>query len=280
MIANTQANSRVVLALGAHPDDVEISCAGTLQALSDLGYSIHIATMTLGDCGSKELPAEQVRQCRRGEAEDACRILRATHHYVGSNDFSIFNDDIHNRLATALLREVAPAIVFTHSPGDYILDHDNTSVLARNACFYAPANNYDCSQFTSSPALTAIPHLYYWDVMEGVDIFGKPVVPEFYVNITDGVELKTQMLAAHRSQGKWLRDQHGIGEYVNSMRAWGARRGEEAESLNRQEEGADSSKSSPVMYAEAFRQHLGHAYPRDNILKSVLQGRVVVNPSY
>jgi N-acetylglucosamine malate deacetylase 1 len=105
-------------------------------------------------------------------------------------------------------------------------------------------------------------------------------VPEFFVNITAGIELKTQMLAAHRSQRKWLRDQHGMDEYVNSMRAWGARRGKEAESLNRQEEGGWSSESSQVMYAEAFRQHLGHAYPRENILQSLLFNEVVLNPSY
>ncbi|MGH9524527.1 MAG: PIG-L deacetylase family protein, partial [Terriglobales bacterium] len=202
---NSASGERVVLAFGAHPDDVEISCAGTLKLLQEAGYKIHAATMSLGDCGSKEMPPDEVRRVRRGEAEDACRILGATYHYAGSSDFCIFNDDAHNRRATALVREIAPQIVFTHAPADYILDHDNTSVLVRNACFLAPAPNYDVSQYGSAPAIAAIPHLYYWDVMEGVDIFGKPVEPELYVDISAEIDLKSKMLGAHRSQREWLR---------------------------------------------------------------------------
>ena len=269
------SDARVALAFGAHPDDVEISCAGTLKLLKDVGYAIHVATMSLGDCGSKELSPDEVCRIRRAEAEEACRLLGATYHYAGGHDFSIFDDDAHNRRVTAVVREVSPTIVFTHSAGDYILDHDNTSALVRNACFNAPAPNYDCSHYTSAAAIPAIPHLYYWDVMEGIDIFGRPVVPEFYVDISNEMELKAKMLAAHRSQREWLRAQHGMDEYLDSMRAWSARRGREA---------ADITHNSPARgegpFAEAFRQHLGHAYPRNNVLAELLPGRVVRNPRY
>ena len=275
-MSRARSQTRVVLAVGAHPDDVEISCAGTLKALQDAGFKIHIATMSLGDCGSKEIPPDELRRQRRAEAEEACRILGATYHYVGSHDFSIFNDDVHNRRMTALMREVDPNIVLTHSPGDYILDHDNTSMLVRNACFYAPATNYDCSQFSEAPATGSIPYLYYWDVMEGIDIFGKRVAPEFYVDISGEMELKSEMLAAHRSQREWLRAQHGMDEYLESMRKWGSYRGDEAQSLG----GSDNEQAQKIVYAEAFRQHLGHAYPHDNILAAVLPSRTVINPSY
>jgi len=275
-MSRARSQTRVVLAVGAHPDDVEISCAGTLKALQDVGFKIHIATMSLGDCGSKVISAQELRRQRRAEAEEACRILGATYHYVGSHDFSIFSDDGHNRRMTALMREVDPDIVLTHSPGDYILDHDNTSTLVRNACFYAPATNYDCSQFSQAPTKQSIPHLYYWDVMEGIDIFGKRVAPEFYFDITGEMELKSEMLAAHRSQREWLRAQHGMDEYLESMRKWGSYRGDEAELL-RSMGGAPTQR---IVYAETFRQHLGHAYPQDNIVAEVLPTRVVINPSY
>jgi len=275
-MSRARSQTRVVLAAGAHPDDVEISCAGTLKALQDAGFSIHIATMSLGDCGSKEIPPDELRRQRRAEAEEACRILGATYHYVGSHDFSIFNDDVHNRRMTALMREVDPNIVLTHSPGDYILDHDNTSMLVRNACFYAPATNYDCSQFSEAPAMRSIPYLYYWDVMEGIDIFGKRVAPEFYVDISGEMELKSEMLAVHRSQREWLRAQHGMDEYLESMQKWGSYRGGEAELLR----SMGGAPTQSVHYAEAFRQHLGHAYPQDNIVAEVLPTRVVINPSY
>lgn len=275
-MSRAQSQTRAVLAVGAHPDDVEISCAGTLKALQDAGYKIHIATMTLGDCGSKEIAPDQLRLQRRAEAQQACRILGATYHYAGSNDFSIFNDDVHNRRTTALLREVDPDIVLTHSPGDYMLDHDNTSMLIRNSCFYAPATNYDCSQFSEAPATGSIPYLYYWDVMEGIDIFGKRVAPEFYVDITGEMDLKLEMLAAHRSQREWLRAQHGMDAYLESMREWGSYRGGEAELLR----STSVESADKIVYAEAFRQHRGHAYPKDNVVAAVLASRTVINPNY
>jgi hypothetical protein len=73
-------------------------------------------------------------------------LLGASYHYAGSTDFCIFNDDLHNRQVTGLLREAAPTIAFTHSPADYLLDYETTSTLVRNACFCAPVLNYETSQ--------------------------------------------------------------------------------------------------------------------------------------
>jgi N-acetylglucosamine malate deacetylase 1 len=137
--------SKTALAVGAHPDDIEINCSGTLKLLKALGWNIHVATMTLGDCGSRDLPPEAIAKRRRAEAEEACALLEASYHYVGSTDFCIFNDDHHNRRVTDLLRETAPRIVFTHPPADYLTDHETTSTLVRNACFYAPVLNYSTS---------------------------------------------------------------------------------------------------------------------------------------
>ncbi len=253
---NKKVKGAAVLALGAHPDDVEISCAGTLKLLEGLGYQIHIATMTLGDCGSAVHPAEEIRRIRRREAEAAASMLPATYHYAGSHDFSIFNDDIHNRRITALLRSVSPVLVLTHGPRDYITDHEITSLLARNACFYAPARNYDTSALSPSAAIPAIPHLYYWDSMEGIDIFGRPTPVGSLVDITGQMDFKSAMLACHKSQREWLQQHHGLDEYIESMRAWGASRGAMAARV----------AGRPIRYAEAFQQHLGHAYPHTDLL--------------
>jgi LmbE family N-acetylglucosaminyl deacetylase len=153
-----------------------------------------------------------------------------------------------------------------------MLDHDQTSVLVRNACFQAPAPNYDCTQHGAAAALPSIPHLYYWDVMEGIDIFGKPVAPAFYVDISGEMDLKLEMLGAHRSQREWLRAQHHMDEYVETVRAWGARRGREATEI--------TGARADITYAEVFRQHLGHAYPHDNVLAALFPSRVVPNPVY
>src|SRR6267142_4669330 len=157
-----------VLAVGAHPDDVEIMCSGILFALHQLGHEVHVGSLTFGDCGSVELSAEEIRRIRHREALKACQVVGATYHHVGFDDLVIFNDDNSNRRVTALLREVDPWIVITHSPNDYMSDHETTSLLVRNACFYASIPNYETKAGVGGCTLN-IPHLYYAQPMEGID---------------------------------------------------------------------------------------------------------------
>ena len=86
-----------VLAVGAHPDDVELLCSGTLLLLKEIGCELCVATMSLGDCGSIEHPGSEMRLIRRREAEKSCRLLSASYHYVGFSDFGLFNNDEGNR---------------------------------------------------------------------------------------------------------------------------------------------------------------------------------------
>jgi LmbE family N-acetylglucosaminyl deacetylase len=260
------SENKKVLAVGAHPDDVESLCAGTLFLLRELGYQICIATMTLGDCGSTTLPAQEIRRVRRAEAEAACELLGASYRYVGFNDCSIYNDDVSNRRTTALLREIDPCVVMTHSPNDYMSDHEITSLLVRNACFYAPAPNYDTVSFTPVARSSAIPYLYYFESMEAVDIFGGKVKQQFYVDVSQCIEAKLEMLGRHQSQRKWLQSHHGMDDYVEAARRRCRDAGERASEVS----------DRTLAYAEGFRQHLGHAYPRDNFLARVLRGRVVL----
>jgi LmbE family N-acetylglucosaminyl deacetylase len=167
-----------ILAIGAHPDDVEFMCAGTLFLLRKRGWEIHVASMSLGDCGSLEHSAHELRRIRESEARAACALLDAIYHYVGFNDLCIYNDDASNRRTTALLREIDPAVVVTHPPHDYLSDHEATSLLVRNACFYAPVPNYDTSHLSVSAPTSAIPFLYYTPPLEGQDIFGNPIISQ------------------------------------------------------------------------------------------------------
>jgi LmbE family N-acetylglucosaminyl deacetylase len=143
-------------------------------------------------------------------------------------------------------------VVLTHSPADYMLDHEMTSTLVRGAVFGAPAPNFFPDQ--GLPTLDAIPHLYYCDPIEGKDALGRPVQPDFRIDISGVIEQKAEMLAAHASQREWLLKHHGMDQYVQSMRDWSAHQG----------------KAAGVAFAEGFRQHLGHSYPQDNLLGRVL----------
>jgi len=258
-----------VLAIGAHPDDVEIMCSGTLSALHQLGHEVHVASLTSGDCGSVELSKEEIRTIRHREAVKACEVLDATYHYAGFDDLCIFNDDHSNRCVTALVRKVDPSIIVTHSPNDYMSDHEMTSLLVRNASFYAPIRNYETKNSSIGPTLN-IPYLYYAPPIEGIDIFGKRVTPEFYVDISGLIGRKLEMLACHESQRDWLRAHHHMDEYIESVRRFNNSLGQRASTIAGRE----------ITYAEAFRQHRGHSYPGDNLIATYLRASVVIEPSY
>ena len=206
-----------VLAIHAHPDDVEFQCAGTLALLKRAGCAVTIATMTPGDCGSAELDSEAIAEVRRGEAKAAADRIGADYVCLEFRDLVIFNDDVSRRRVTEALRRVRPNIILTAPPVDYLCDHEITSRLVRDACFAAPIPNYATRQWDPAPPLARIPHLYYVDPIEGVDRDGRPWPAGFFVDVTRVFETKQAMLACHASQRNWLLKQHGIDEYLDDV---------------------------------------------------------------
>ncbi len=249
----------VALAILAHPDDAEFLCAGTLTRLrKERGWSIHIATMTPGDCGSAEHTPEEIANIRRGEGAAAAEAIGAVYHCLEERDLRVIYNEPALEKVTRLLNEVAPQVVFTHNPDDYHLDHEQTSKLVRAATFAAPIGNFLHNRPGADerhPPMDHIPHLFYCDPLEGKDSFGQAIVSGFRIDISSVIEDKSRMLACHESQRAWLRKHHGVDDLVDSMREWGATQGQRA----------------GVPFAEGFRQHLGHSYPQDNILKSLLE---------
>jgi LmbE family N-acetylglucosaminyl deacetylase len=244
----------VVLSVLAHPDDAEFLCAGTLIRLAtEHGWQVHIASMTPGDCGSAELPPEEIARLRRQEGARAAAVIGGTYHCLEEHDLLLFYAERPLERVVRLLRAVRPRVVFTHSPADYMLDHEVTSTLVRAAAFGAPAPNF-LAGAGHAPALGHVPHLYYCDPLEGKDALGRDVLPGFCVDVSGVIDTKAAMLAAHASQREWLRRHHGMDHYVQSMRDWGAHRG----------------RAVGVAYAEGLRQHLGHGYPQDNLLGRLL----------
>jgi LmbE family N-acetylglucosaminyl deacetylase len=244
----------VVLSVLAHPDDAEFLCAGALARLArEHGWQVHIASMTPGDCGSAELPPEEIARIRRAEGASAAAHIGATYHCLEERDLLIFYAERPLERVTRLLRQVRPRLVLTHSPADYMLDHETTSTLVRAAAFGAPAPNF-CAGRGHPPALERVPHLYYCDPIEGKDALGREVEPALRIDVSGVIDTKSAMLAAHASQWQWLLKHHGMDHYVAAMRDWGARRGREA----------------GVAFAEGYRQHLGHGYPQDDLLAQLL----------
>src|SRR4051812_34343570 len=128
--------ARVALAILAHPDDAEFLCAGALARLAqEHGWQIHIASMTPGDCGSMDLSPEQISRTRRNEGLQAASIVGARYHCLEERDLLIFYHERPLEKVVRLLRQVRPEVVFTHSPADYLLDHEMTSTVVRAATF-------------------------------------------------------------------------------------------------------------------------------------------------
>lgn len=239
-----------ILAIHAHPDDVEFQCAGTLALLARGGCSITIATMTPGDCGSVDRDAEAIASIRRAEAKAAASLIGANSICLEFRDLAIFDDDDSRRRVVEAIRRARPDVVLTAPPVDYLCDHEVTSRLVRDACFAATLPNYKTRQWEPALPLGKIPHLYFVDSLEGLDRDGSPRPAGFSVDVSEVADVKRRMLACHASQRDWLRQQHGMDEYLDSQSRWGARRGAEI----------------GVVQAEAFQQYLGHAYPSDNML--------------
>ena len=244
----------VILTILAHPDDAEFLCAGTvIRLVRDHSWEAHVATMTPGDCGSAEYGPEEISRMRRREGQTAAERIGAHYHCLEGRDLLVtYNEDALERV-TRLFRSARPQIVITHSPSDYMLDHEMTSTLARAAAFAAPVPNF-LRDRGHGPPLDKIPHLYYCDPVEGKNPLGREIAPGFCIDITRVIETKAAMLTCHASQRNWLLKHHGMDHYVQAMRDWSSKRGQQC----------------GVGYAEGFSQHLGHSYPQDNLLGELL----------
>jgi len=246
-----------ILAIHAHPDDIETLCAGTLALLAAGGHRLVIATVTAGDCGSGETSAAETARIRKSEAAAAAAMIGAAYRCVGVGDLAVFNDDPTRRLVTETIRWARPEIVITSAPADYHPDHEATSMLVRDACFAAPAPNYRAGD---SAPLNAIPHLYYMDPIGGRDRDGNRVAPEFGVNIEAWFETKQRMLSAHESQTSWLKKHHNIDDPLEAMTSWSRRRG----------------KHLGVTFGEGFRQYRHEPYPTDARLQDLIGASLVM----
>lgn len=250
-----QNNNKTALCLLAHPDDAEILCAGTLALLQHKGWSIHIATTARGDCGSAELGREEISRVRDGEATNAAKMINATYHCLGCDDVFVLYDRPTLLKAIELFRRVRPRLVFSHSPSDYMVDHEMTSRISQTACFSCGIKNIEIE---GVEPFEPTPHLYYVDPIEGKDRFGQAIEPRTLVDISTVIDIKEKMLCAHESQRNWLMSHHGMDEYTQAMREFG-----------RQQGGRINCD-----YAEGFRQHLGHGFHQDDLLKNELNDLV------
>jgi LmbE family N-acetylglucosaminyl deacetylase len=260
-----------VLAVMAHPDDIEITCAGTLALLARAGWRVHMATMTAGDMGSSTKSRAVISRIRRREAAAAAAIIGATYSCLEFPDLTIAYNEASKRRVSGLVREARPDLLITHAPVDYMADHEETSRIAREAAFAAPMPNWRATPAVPGRRASVaaakrpsprVPVILTADPLDLVDHAGRRVSAGCIVDITSVIAIKERMLASHASQRDWLREQHGEDEYLLWMRRMGRDRARDLD---------DAS----VEYAEGFTMHRGHGYPTDDLLTQALGADVV-----
>jgi LmbE family N-acetylglucosaminyl deacetylase len=146
---------KVALSFLAHPDDAEILCAGTLIRLRDAGWEVHIATATPGDCGTMDRNRWEISSVRTQEGAAAAKMIGATYHCLGEGDGLIVYDKPAIQKTVDLFRRIAPSLVFTHAPRDYMLDHEQASHAgARGELHLRRAEHHDVPRHPSRTCRT------------------------------------------------------------------------------------------------------------------------------
>jgi LmbE family N-acetylglucosaminyl deacetylase len=255
---------KTAMAIAAHPDDIELMMAGTLLLLKQQGYEIHYLNLSAGNLGTNEYDTETIKATRLNEAKRAAEILGGHFHPPFCHDLEIFYEEKTLRRLTAIIREVKPTIVLTHSPVDYMEDHTTTCRLAVTACFargmsnfpsipQRPAAGYDCTIYH------ALPH--------GLrDPLRRLVTAGAYVDTTSVQQRKLEALKAHQSQQSWLDVSQKLNSYLKTMEEISLQVGQ---------------MSGMFTYAEGWRRHLHYGFcsPDDDPL-SVLGKNYLINETY
>jgi bacillithiol biosynthesis deacetylase BshB1 len=186
MSMNTERESLDALAVFSHPDDAELTVAGTLLKLKSLGYRTGVLDMTRGEMGTRGTV-----EGREAEAREAARIMRLDARLnLEQPDGHVMLTDDARRALVRVFRSTRPRVVFTSHWDDPHPDHAATARLVREAARLASMRRYDEAQGQASMPMPSLAHAVY----------SRLVVPSFVVDVSDFVEEKMAAIRAHVSQ--------------------------------------------------------------------------------
>jgi len=185
-----------ILAIGAHPDDIEMQCAGTLALYKEQGHEIFVAVATNGNVGSPVLSREEIGNIRHKEQITSCEMIGAELIWMDYDDEWLFNDRSTRTRFIDAIRQAKPDVIFAHGPTDYHPDHRAVAQLSEDARIPSSIRLVE----TTLPHLEHVPHLFFMDNVAGIGF-----EPEAYVDISSVIDLKREMLLCHQSQDAWMR---------------------------------------------------------------------------
>jgi N-acetylglucosamine malate deacetylase 1 len=175
-----------VLAVFSHPDDAELTVAGTLLKLKAIGYRTGVLDMTRGEMGTRGTP-----ELRAQEAEAAARILKLDARLnLEQPDGHVWPTEEARVAMVRVIRACKPKVILTSHWDDPHPDHANTCRIVREAARLASMRRYDETAGQEAVSIPALAHA----------VFSRLVAPSFIVDVSDFVEEKMRAIRAHASQ--------------------------------------------------------------------------------
>ena len=196
-----------VLAIGAHPDDIEINCAGTLIKCVKRGDEVTVCHASDGDMGHVSIMPKELGLIRRAEAQNAGALSDVKVVWGGLHDLDVYDGKHAKNLFVKVIRDARPDFIITHGEDDYMCDHTAVAKLVLDASFSASCPHYMPELGEAVPVCP----VYLMNNALGINFS-----PEHYVDISEEMELKRQMFLCHESQIVWLKDHDNI-DYVEQI---------------------------------------------------------------
>ncbi len=209
-----------VLAATAHPDDVEVFCAGTLIRYVKEGHKVFMAIACTGNVGSKIHSGPEIEAIRAVEAQRGADVIGAELIHWNHKDADVWMNDSTWKKYVDLIRRTNPDVIITLDRDDYVHDHSNVGELVYRAAIWASVANIPGTEY---PPIDHIPTIFRAETTGMTRV----TPPDYYVDITEEFEQKLEAFHKHESQhGDFLEKQFGIKdwfEYVtvtNKMRGF------------------------------------------------------------
>ena len=226
-----------ILAVCAHPDDIECSVGGTLLKYRKQGHKIFIALTTSGNTGSNIMTdVKEIERVREAEMLESAKVYDAEVRFLRNDDERLLDTNETRTQVLDALRWADPDVIFTHNAQEESPDHYMTSHLVRSMMLSLPGRN---QQSHEKPCKKA-PSLFMWETG-----FGIGYLPEVYVDISEECDEKIRAIELHKSQFAYMSD-------------FGAQLGEDVRTHAR-----FRGIQCGCKYAECFRAFRIHGYMPD-----------------
>lgn len=200
-----------ILAFGAHPDDIEFLCAGTLLKYRKQGHKIFIALTTSGNTGSNDIPSrDETAAIREKEQLAAAKYYDADVRFLRFEDEGLQDTPETRRAVLTAIRWANPDIILTNPPWDPSTDHGMTGRLVTQVLLSVGGKQHPADL----PPIDKTPQVFFWDIPGGIGF-----QPEFYVDISQEMDTKLKAIQCHESQNAWTSTfmDDGFLEYAQAL---------------------------------------------------------------